>query len=110
MAKGNYGVTSLGGSGGTGGGGTGSGSGGGSSGSSGKGGKGSKKSSSNARGFSLISESIAKGGFLPNVFEHGARAGASQEHIKSISEMTTHEPSSQSDIAAAFRQSKQKSK
>ena len=86
MAKGNYGVTSLGGSGGTGAGG----SGGGSSGGSGK----------RKKQFNHIAETFARGGFLPGSLEHGNGRG---KGIKSISDIATKDNSSGNDVFSSFR-------
>lgn len=82
MAKGNYGVTSLGGSGGTGGGGTGSGCG------------------KRKKQFNHIAETFARGGFLPGSLEHGNGRG---KGIKSISDIATKDNSSGNDVFSSFR-------
>ena len=84
MAKGNYGVTSLGGSGG---------SGAGSSGNAGGGGN-----------YSRIGNIFAKGGYLPDVLENGA--SGTGKNVEPISEIAKHDKTTESDIATSFRQSK----
>lgn len=85
MAKGNYGVTSLGGSGGSG------------SGSGGAGGSVSRKE----KGFSRIQNTFAKGGYLPGALEHGK--GHSVKGVKSISDIANNDAPTSNDIFTSFR-------
>lgn len=93
MAKGNYGVNSLGGGG-----------------SSGKTSieANRKGTSLGVKGVSLINESIVTGGFLPDVFEHGANTKSAEKHINSIANIATHDKSSENNIATTFRESQKK--
>lgn len=88
MAKGNYGVNSLG---------------------NGTGTRGSGNSASlSGKGISNISKTIANSGFLPDIFERGASTGSAKKQTNSIANIATRDKSSENNIATAFRESKKK--